>query len=97
MGRPGHARHLRALGRYLHREVGTPVWTKRDPTSLSQDVPDVVRTQFPRFSAVFSRYGQYLYAVAEVPQDMDKARQVVPGILRSRPWNSCCCWRMSSR
>src|SRR5437867_7225069 len=34
MGRPGHARHLRALGPHLNRTVGVPVWTKRDPTNL---------------------------------------------------------------
>lgn len=86
MGRPGHARHLRALGHYLHREVGVPVWTKRDPANLSQDVPNVVKTKFPRFSAVFSRYGEYLYAVAEVPQDLKKARQVVSGFLDFYAW-----------
>ena len=86
MGRPGHARHLRALGRYLHREVGAPVWTKRDPTNLSQGVPDVVKAQFQRFSSVFSRYGQYLYAVAEVSQDLKKARQVVAAFLDFYAW-----------
>jgi len=86
MGRPGHARHLRAMGRYLNRDIGVPVWTKRDPTNLSQDVPDVVKTQFRRFSAVFSRYGQYLYAVAEVPQDMEKARQVVGAFIDFYAW-----------
>ena len=86
MGRPGHARHLRALGRYLHCDVGTPVWTKRDPTNLSQDVPDVVKARFPRFSALFSRYGQYLYAVAEVPEDLKKARRVVGAFLDFYAW-----------
>jgi 5-methylcytosine-specific restriction enzyme B len=86
MGRPGHARHLRALGRYLHRETGIPVWTKRDPTNLSQDVPDLVRTQFPRFSSLFGRYGQYLYAITEVPEDQEKARQVVSAFLDFYAW-----------
>jgi 5-methylcytosine-specific restriction protein B len=86
MGRHGHSRHLRALGRYLHREVGIPVWTKRDPTNLSQDVPDVVKAQFPRFSSVFSRYGQCLYAIAEVPQDLKIARQVVAAFLDFYAW-----------
>ncbi len=86
MGRPGHARHLRALGSYLHREVGIPVWTKRDPTNLSQAVPDVVKSQFPRFNSLFNRYGQYLYAIAEVPQDLTKARQVVSAFLDFYAW-----------
>ena len=86
MGRPGHARHLRALGRYLHQDVGIPAWTKRDPTNLSQDVPDLVKSQFPRFSSLFSRYGQYLYAIAEVPGDLNKAAQVVGAFLDFYAW-----------
>ena len=86
MGRPGHARHLRALGRYLHQKVSIPVWTKRDPSNLSQDVPDVVVSQFPRFSALFKKYGPYLYAIAAVPQDLNKARQVVGAFLDFYAW-----------
>jgi len=46
IGRPGHARHLRALGRYLQVEAQVPTWVKRDPANLGQDVPEVVRRQF---------------------------------------------------
>jgi 5-methylcytosine-specific restriction protein B len=31
LGRPGHARHLRALARHLERSAGVSGWVKRDP------------------------------------------------------------------
>lgn len=87
MGRPGHARHLRALGRYLNRELGVPVWTKRDPTNLGQTIPDVLKNQYPRFSSVFARYGSFLYAVAEVPaDDMPRATTLVTAFLDFYAW-----------
>ena len=86
IGRPGHARHLRALGRYLQAEAQVPTWVKRDPTNLGQDVPEVVRRQFSRFSAVFGRYGQYIYAASEVPKDAFAAKQVVSSFLDFYAW-----------
>ncbi len=86
IGRPGHPRHLRALGRYLQGEAGVPTWVKRDPTNLGQDVPDVVRRQFSRFSAVFGRYGQYIYAASEVPKEPVAARRVVSAFLDFYAW-----------
>ncbi len=87
MGRPGHARQLRALGRYLSQEVGVSVWTKRDPTNLRQAVPDTLKAQYPRFSSVFDRYGTHLYAVAKVPEDdLQRATSLVSAFLDFYAW-----------
>ncbi len=91
MGRPGHARHLQALRRYLGKEAGVPVWVKHDPTNLTEQIPRVVREQYPQFSAVFNRYGNYIYAAAQVPAGEDeairsKARAVVTAFLDFYAW-----------
>ncbi|MHB8928353.1 MAG: McrB family protein [Bacillota bacterium] len=91
MGRPGHARHLQALRRYLGKEVSVPVWVKHDPTNLTEPMPKVVREQYPQFSAVFNRYGNYIYAAAQVPEGEDeasrsKARAVVTAFLDFYAW-----------
>jgi len=86
IGRPGHARHLRALGRYLQVEAQVPTWVKRDPTNLGQDIPDVVRGQFSRFSSVFGRYGQFIYAASRVPEEPLAARHVVSAFLDFYAW-----------
>lgn len=90
LGRPGHARLLKALSRHLAKAHGIRLWVKHDPTNLTQDIPAVVRSQHPAFKAVFERYGPYLYAVAPVPREPSKARALVHALLdfyaRERGW-----------
>lgn len=86
LGRPGHARHLRALRRYLATEAGVSVWTKHDPTNLSQPFPDTVRQEYPHFSSAISRYGNYIYAAVEVPHDAGRARAVVAAFVDFYAW-----------
>jgi 5-methylcytosine-specific restriction protein B len=86
MGRPGHARHLQALRRYLGAQHEVAVWTKHDPANLSQPLPEGVRTQYPRFASVFTRYGNFLYALAQVPEDPLKARAAVAAFVDYYAW-----------
>lgn len=91
LGRPGHARLLRALSRHLSDTTGISMWTKKDPTNLAQKLPDIVQSQWGRFDAVSKRYGQFIYAAALVPHDdAAKACAVVSGFLdvyaRERSW-----------
>ncbi|HUP65813.1 MAG TPA: AAA family ATPase [Thermoanaerobaculia bacterium] len=81
LGRPGHARYLRALARYLRQEHGLDAWAKSDPANLLEDMPRIVTERFPAFENVFKKYGQYIYAAVEVPRDPDKARPVVQAFL----------------
>ena len=86
LGRPGHARHLRALARFLDRDCNISAWVKRDPTNLSQDMPTVVRDQFARFASVIARYGAYIYAAVVVPTDVVAAKPVVAAFLDLYAW-----------
>ena len=86
LGRPGHARHLHAMQRLLSQKYGLAVWTKRDPTHLSQPMPEIIKNQYPQFSSVFSRYGNYIYALVEVPTGRDKAQAVVAAFLDFYAW-----------
>ncbi len=86
LGRPGHARHLRALRRYLSSKCNASVWTKYDPTNLSQSLPEIIRRQYPHFYQVFNRYGNYIYSVVEVPQSAGKAREVVASFVDFYAW-----------
>lgn len=84
--RPGHARHLHAMQRLLSQKYGVVVWTKRDPTYLSQPIPEIIRDQYPQFSSVFNRYGNYIYALVEVPTGRDKAQAVFAAFLDFYAW-----------
>ena len=86
LGRPGHARHLHAMQRLLSQKYGLAVWTKRDPTHLSQPIPEIIKNQYPQFSSVFGRYGNYIYALVEVPTGRDKAQAVVAAFLDFYAW-----------
>lgn len=77
LSRPGHRRRIHALRRYLAKH-GVWAWTKPDPTALGVPVPHFVRRRLPNFKKALERYGNELYAVAEVPRDdFDVARFVV--------------------
>src|SRR5690606_13590435 len=76
LSRPGHRRRVQALRRYLRRH-GIWMWAKPDPTALGMPVPDFVRQRFRKFEAALRRYGGELYAIAEVPEDPERARVVV--------------------
>lgn len=78
--RPGHRRRVGALRRHLAR-LGVVAWTKPDPSALGVQVPKTVQDRFPGFKAVFTRYGREIYALAQVPQEAQPARQVVQAFL----------------
>jgi len=86
LGRPGHARHLKALRRYVSKKHGASVWVKHDPTNLAEPFPKVLRPSFARFSQVLARYGNYIYAAVEVPEDPDQALGVVSAFLDFYAW-----------
>jgi 5-methylcytosine-specific restriction enzyme B len=86
LGRPGHARHLHALQRLLTQQLGVAVWTKRDPTDLSQPLPEIIKEQYPQYSGVFTKYGSYIYALVEVPSEYDKAQAVIAAFLDFYAW-----------
>ncbi|MCG3193401.1 MAG: hypothetical protein DIJKHBIC_02651 [Thermoanaerobaculia bacterium] len=78
--RPGHRRRVAALRRLLSGK-GIEVWTKPDPASLGVEVPDSVLRKFDEFSPSLRRYGRELYCLARVPEDVQKAREVLQAFL----------------
>ena len=85
LGRPGHARHLHALRRYLANRCGVRIWTKHDPANLSQALPQQVRDELFRFKAALDQYGHFIYAAVEVPRD-ERAREVTAAFLDYYAW-----------
>ena len=45
LGRPGHARHLQALRRFVGKEHGAAAWVKHDPTNLAEPFPNAAEPQ----------------------------------------------------
>lgn len=61
LGRPGHARKVRAICEWLNREFGNGsqiAWAKQDPTRTDTTVPDDLRQKWPEYKSVFDRYGK---------------------------------------
>ncbi len=86
LGRPGHARHLQALRRYLRHAFGVSMWVKHDPTNLAEPFPRVMRDRFAPFRQVLDRYGNYIYAAVGVPGDPAMAGAVVSAFLDFYGW-----------
>lgn len=84
--RPGHARYLQALRKYITEETGSFVWCKHDPSNLSESIPDAIKGQFSDFNYVFSRYGNVLHFICEVPEDKAKATLIVKSFLDYYAW-----------
>lgn len=62
LGRPGHARRLRALSR-LHKGR---VWIKPDLLDISTEVPDPTCKQWPDIASALKAYSRVIYAATAV-------------------------------
>lgn len=64
LGRPGHARKVRAIANWLNREFGGGSqisWAKQDPTRTDITVPDELQQKWSAYRSVFDRYGKEMY------------------------------------
>lgn len=75
LGRPGHARRLRALAR-AHRGK---LWVKPDLLDLSAEVPPTVAESWPEIKPQLKSYSRFIYAAAPVRSSAD--HQVVADLL----------------
>jgi len=66
LGRPGHARRLRALAR-LHASL----WVKPDPLDITSDIPASTRQGWPDIDAALHAYGRVIHAAAPITGDAD--------------------------
>jgi 5-methylcytosine-specific restriction protein B len=79
LGRPGHARKVKAICAWLNRKYGEKslrAWSKQEPSRIDQPIPDNTATLFPQYSRAFNRYGNVLYGIF-VPNDDDSAREAL--------------------
>lgn len=86
LARPGHVRYLQALRKYITEKTGVFVWCKHDPSNLAESIPDVIKSQFSDFSTVFSKYGNVLHFICEVPNDPEKALFITKAFLDFYAW-----------
>lgn len=66
LGRPGHARKVRAICAWLNRKYGQKsfrAWAKQEPSRVDLPVPKNVSAQFSQYSGVFHKYGAVLYGI----------------------------------
>lgn len=66
LGRPGHARKIRAICSWLNQTYGNGSfvsWGKQDPTRTDLPLPEGVRQAWPAYKNIFDRYGKEIYAL----------------------------------
>src|ERR1700733_6898626 len=69
LGRPGHARKVRAICGWLNREFGGGsqiAWAKQDPTRTDTTVPDDLREKWQEYKSVFDRHGREMNALLDL-------------------------------
>ena len=84
LGRPGHARKVRAICDWLNREFGkgTQVaWAKQDPTRTDTAVPDDLCKKWSAYKSVFDRYGKEMYALFRPDSNQDATKAAVAALL----------------
>jgi len=66
LGRPGHARKVKAICSWLNKKYGgnrLVAWAKQEPARTDEPLPKNVSDQFPQYSRVFKKYGDFMYGV----------------------------------
>ena len=72
LGRPGHARKMRAICEWLNHSFGRGeliAWAKQDPTRIDVDMPEAVQHDWSAYERVFNRYGKVMYALYKPTDD----------------------------
>lgn len=84
LGRPGHARKMQAIARWLNRAFGAGrqvAWAKQDPTRVDIDMPDILRRDWSAYQRVFERYGKVIYAAYKPSDDRATTAEVLAAFL----------------
>ena len=72
LGRPGHARKIRAICTWLNHRFGSGLqvaWAKQDPTRVDIDVPTSIQNAWTMYERAFKKYGRVLYAIYRPTED----------------------------
>jgi 5-methylcytosine-specific restriction enzyme B len=84
LGRPGHARKMRAICEWLNHSFGggqLVAWAKQDPTRTDFDVPGEVQHQWPAYTRAFEKYGRVMYALYKPTDDRAATDKAVAALL----------------
>ena len=84
LGRPGHARKMQAICRWLNNRFGSRgqvAWAKQDPTRTDISVPAEIRSAWSAYDRVFQRYGGVLYALYRPSEQRDGTLAAVTAML----------------
>ncbi len=66
LGRPGHARKVAAIARWLSTRL--PAWAKNDPVRIDLALPQTVLRTFGIGDALAKKYGPCTYALVRLPR-----------------------------
>lgn len=84
LGRPGHARKVRAICNMLNAQYGGErmlAWSKQDPTRTDLDIPINIKQIFADYSSVFDRYGKVLYGIFQPTNNNEATRKALKAFL----------------
>lgn len=84
LGRPGHARKVKAICAWLNSKHGNGrliAWAKHDPVRTDLDAPENIRRGFADYESVFKRYGKVLYGIFVPTIDMEATADAVKAFL----------------
>ena len=77
LGRPGHARKMRAIAAWLRQRGARFAWAKQDPVRIDIELPDAIRGPLSDWDQALKRYGKVLYAVFAPPRDSSEGEELV--------------------
>lgn len=84
LGRPGHARKMRAICEWLNHSFGRGqlvAWAKQDPTRIDIDAPEDVQRAWSQYERVFKRYGKVMYALYKPTDERAATDEAVSAML----------------
>lgn len=72
LGRPGHARKVRAIASWLRRRGAEFAWAKKDPVRIDLKLPSAVDKRLESWTPAMKRYGHVLYGIFVPPSERDR-------------------------
>lgn len=76
LGRPGHARKVRAITNWLRRSGLEITWSKQDPVRTDLEVPKTLTGELEPWSSAIRSYGKVIYGLVVPPADRSKDHMV---------------------
>jgi 5-methylcytosine-specific restriction enzyme B len=82
LGRPGHARKLQAIARWLNHQRGeSAAWSKFDPTRIDVSIHKTISTEWFDYAPAIKLYGKELYFMYRPNQDRELTGKALKALL----------------